>query len=75
MKTYNIHAAKTHLSKLIEEVDKGEEVIIAKGGNPVAVLKPYIPKNRKGGQWKNKITIPDNFDDPIPEIENLFSQD
>ena len=69
MHTVNIHEAKTHLSKLIEEVDKGREIIIAKAGKPMARLtkigaaKPI----RKPGFLKGKIKIADNFDAPLPE--------
>ena len=45
MRTVNIHAAKTHLSSLLEEVQKGEEIIIAKAGKPVARLVPFEPTN------------------------------
>ena len=71
----NIHQAKTHLSKLLERVALGEEVIIAKAGKPVARLVPI--KKRQGkrllGQAKGEIWIADDFDDPLPpEIEESF---
>ncbi len=71
----NIHEAKTHLSKLLERVALGEEVIIAKAGKPVAKLvsieteKPHF----KLGSAKGEFVVPDDFNDPLPkEIEDLF---
>ncbi len=74
MQIYNIHEAKTNLSKLIEETVKGEEVIIAKAGKPVVKLVPHKErlKPRKLGLWKGKVVVPDNFDDEDEEIDKLF---
>ena len=47
MSTVNIHAAKTHLSRLVEEAAAGKEIIIAKAGTPLAKLGPLGPANRK----------------------------
>ena len=72
---FNIHEAKTHLSKLLERVALGEEVIIAKAGKPVAKLVPLEsqPKKRFLGSAKGEFTVPDDFNDPLPkEIEDLF---
>ena len=64
----NIHAAKTHLSRLIEEVGEGEEIVIAKAGRPVARLVPIEkPTKRKLGLLKGRLTIPPSFDDPLPD--------
>jgi prevent-host-death family protein len=70
----NIHEAKTHLSKLLERVAVGEEVIIAKAGTPVAKLVPLAqqPQTRIFGSAKGEFTVPDDFNDPDPEIEALF---
>ena len=71
----NIHEAKTHLSRLLERVAMGEEVIIAKAGKPVAKLVSVEthPKKRKLGSAKGKFTVPDDFNAPLPkEIEDLF---
>ena len=71
----NIHEAKTHLSRLLERVAMGEEVIIAKAGKPVAELVPFEkrPKIRWLGSAKGEFTVPDDFNDPLPkEIEDLF---
>lgn len=75
MKLVNIHEAKTHLSKLIEEVRAGEEVVIAKAGEPVADLKPHRPGRgsvRIGG-LAGEIEFDDaDFEKPDREIEALF---
>lgn len=71
----NIHEAKTHLSRLLERVAMGEEVIIAKAGKPVAKLVA-IPSERprfKLGSARGEFVVPDDFNDPLPkEIEDLF---
>ncbi|MDP9362386.1 MAG: type II toxin-antitoxin system Phd/YefM family antitoxin [Acidobacteriota bacterium] len=63
----NIHEAKTHLSRLLVKVADGEEVIIARNGEPVAkivaIAKPS--KNRVLGQYKGEVVIADDFDDPV----------
>ena len=70
MVTVNIHEAKTHLSRLLSDVEAGEEVVIARNGNPVARL---VAVNHRGKRQpdllKGKITIPDSFFDPLPEEE------
>lgn len=70
MTTFNIHEAKTHFSKLLERVLKGEEVIIAKAGKPVARILPVVANvsPRVPGIDKGKITIMPNFDDPLEEF-------
>jgi prevent-host-death family protein len=70
----NIHEAKTHLSKLLERVAVGEEVIIAKSGVPVARLVPFDqqPQIRIFGSARGEFTIPDDFNAPDPEVEALF---
>jgi len=68
MKTVNIHAAKTHLSRLIENALAGEEVIISKAGKPMVRLEPLKKKDirRTLGMWKGKVWISDDFDAPLP---------
>lgn len=71
----NIHEAKTHLSRLLERVALGEEVIIAKAGKPVAKLVPIAAARPKFqfGSSKGEFVVPDDFNDPLPkEIEDLF---
>ncbi len=75
MQIYNIHEAKTNLSKLIEKMLAGEEVIIAKAGKPVAKVMAYKEKKlkpRKFGLWKGKVWISDDFNDEDEEINKLF---
>ena len=68
MQVLNIHAAKTHLSRLLEEVGEGEEIVIAKAGRPVARLVPIEKAaKRKLGILEGRLTIPDSFDDPLPD--------
>ena len=66
MKTVNIHQAKTHLSKLIEEATKGEPFIIAKAGKPVvkvtALNVPTGAEVRRLGFMVGQIAVPDDFD-------------
>ena len=72
MATVTIHEAKTHLSKLIARAEAGEEIVIARGKEPVARLTPVVkPKTRPpAGIWKGKLNIPDSFFfDPLPEDE------
>ncbi len=69
MEMTNIHQAKTHLSRLIERVLAGEEIIIARAGKPVARIVPYRKeaKARKpGGTWRGKIKMSKDFD-RLPE--------
>jgi prevent-host-death family protein len=71
METVTIHKAKTNLSRLIEKVCKGEEIIIARGSKPVARLVPLEKKleDRKPGAWKGKIKIGPDFFKPLPPEE------
>jgi prevent-host-death family protein len=70
----NIHEAKTHLSRLVERVSKGEEIVIARSGTPVAKLVPYVPKPspRTPGAWKGRIWMADDFDELPEEIAAAF---
>lgn len=68
-RTINIHEAKTHLSRIVEEVAAGEVVIIAKAGKPVARLVPLesavAPKRL--GLLKGAIRVPSDFNAPLPD--------
>jgi prevent-host-death family protein len=68
-KTVNLYEAKTHLSRLVERASKGEEIIIAKAGEPKARLVPLAraAKPRKPGDWKGRVVIGPDFDAPLPE--------
>ena len=65
----NIYEAKSKLSKLINQVIAGEEVIVAKSGKPVAKIVPFEKpiQNRKPGSAKGKLVISDDFDAPLPD--------
>ena len=69
MRQVNIHEAKTQLSRLVEEVAGGEDIVIAKAGKPRARLTAIEaqPVSRTPGSLKGKIEIADDFDAPLPE--------
>ena len=69
MRTVNIHAAKTQLSRLVDDAAKGEEIVIAKAGKPVARLVPLTESrpNRRLGGLAGKVQIPEDFDTPLPD--------
>jgi prevent-host-death family protein len=72
MTIYNVHDAKTHFSKLLDLVQNGEEVVIAKAGKPVARLLPFEPQDfspRVPGIDKGKVFIMPDFDAPLPEFD------
>ena len=70
----NMHEAKTRLSQLVDLVRRGERVVIARSGEPVAELIPHrdAVASRVGGQWQGQAYISEDFDSPTPEIEELF---
>ena len=64
----NVHEAKTHLSRLLDRVAKGEEVILAKAGKPIARLLPIIASTtRVLGQDEGRVFIAEDFDAPLAE--------
>ena len=65
----DLNAAKVHLSRLLDQVAAGEEIIIATDGKPVARLVPFEPHRepRRPGLMKGRIWIAEDFDDPLPE--------
>ena len=70
MKTYNVHEAKTHLSRLLEQAEAGEEVVIARGGRPVVRLQPVsLPGRRVPGIDRGRVVIHHDFDEPLPEFD------
>ena len=71
--TVNIHEAKTHLSRLLARVMKGEEVIIARSGKPVAILVPYTqaPAPRQPGKDAGLVVVAPDFDAPLAEFEQI----
>ena len=66
VETVNIHAAKTHLSRLVEKVEAGEEIVIARAGRPVARLVPFrrAARPRVPGRWRDQIVMAPDFDAP-----------
>lgn len=77
MKEVNLHFAKTHLSRLVDEALAGEEVVIARSGQPVVRLSPVdrSGEERIFGLDEGKIEIAEDFDAPDPELEALFYGD
>ena len=75
----NVSEAKANLSKLLEQVERGEQVIIGRNGKPVAVLSAYkndlMPRQSGVGNWKGKIVISDDFDDLPDELMRAFNGD
>ena len=66
--TVNMHEAKTGLSRLVERVEAGEEIIIARAGKPAARLVPFTARrHRRLGLLDGRFTIPDDFNAPLPE--------
>ena len=77
MQITNISEAKANLSKLVEKVLRGQEVIIGKAGKPVAKLVPYelesTPRELGIGNWHGQIWMADDFDDLPEDILQLFT--
>ena len=72
----NVHEAKTNLSRLLERVIAGEEIVIARAGKPVARLLPLAERaDRRPGVWRRKLRLADDWDsaETNREIEELFS--
>ena len=69
MATINVHAAKTHFSRLLERVEQGEEVVIARAGKPVARLVPMEPaaEPRRPGSARGLGRVAEDFDAPMPD--------
>ena len=73
MKIVNVHEAKTQLSRLLESVEAGEDIVIARAGKPVARLVRVPEGARVPGRLKGRIRIADDFDAPLPpEMGGLF---
>ncbi len=75
MRSINIHEAKTHLSRLVDEVSAGEEIVIAKAGKPLARLIPFQQRSsrRKLGALSGRFSVPDDFDAPLlPDVLDEF---
>jgi len=74
MEIANIHDAKSQLSKLVEKAMAGEEIIIAKAGQPMVRLEPIRSDStsRQGGQWKGRVRIADDFDTLPDDLAAAF---
>jgi len=69
LNSVNVTEAKTHLSRLLERVERGEEIVIARAGVPVAKLVPWAPAMHKRGmlgRYRGQIWVSDHFDSPLP---------
>ncbi|MXW24657.1 MAG: type II toxin-antitoxin system Phd/YefM family antitoxin [Chloroflexi bacterium] len=70
MTTVNIHEAKTNLSRLLAQVEAGEDVVIARNGTPVARLVAVEPPGkREFGALRGRIKLDDSFFEPLPDTE------
>ena len=70
MVTVNVHEAKTNLSRLLVQVEAGEDIIIARNGKPVArLVGVQKPGKRQFGSMKGLVKLDDSFFDPLPEEE------
>lgn len=67
MTVVNTHQAKTQLARLLLLVEKGEEVVIARSGRPIARLVPFAEEDRVPGRLKGRIETDESFDLPLPE--------
>lgn len=78
-KPVNVHEAKTHFSRLLEQVARGEEVVIAKAGHPVAKLVAYTPPKRKlappGSMADAEYWMADDFNAPIDDMFDCLKDD
>lgn len=78
MPIYNIHAAKTHFSRLVVEMEKGEEVIIARAGKPVGKIVPIKEEKpsaiRRFGFMEGKFKLPDNFEEIDHELDKKIEK-
>lgn len=70
----NMHEAKTHFSRLVERVEAGEEILIARAGRPVARLVPLraVTQPRRPGLWRGRVHIHPDFDATDPELLDAF---
>jgi prevent-host-death family protein len=74
MRTVNVHEAKTHLSRLLESVEAGEVITIARAGKPVADLVPHRRVDIVWGTLGGRIELAADFDAPDQELIDLFEE-
>ena len=72
---FNIHDAKTHLSRLVDRVEHGEEIVISRAGTPVAKLVPLAPRARRTGRGSlaGRLVLADDWDSP--EVNDAIARD
>lgn len=75
MTQVSVHEAKTHLSRLLHDVERGEEVIIARNGQPVAKLVPVTRRVPILGMDRGKFTVPEDFNELPEDILDAFESD
>ncbi|WP_327115723.1 type II toxin-antitoxin system Phd/YefM family antitoxin [Nocardia sp. NBC_01730] len=75
MTAVNIHEAKTHLSRLLERVEKGERIVISKAGKPIADLVPHQAAPVTIGGLKGQLRYDDNAFDVDPDMQRMFYGD
>ena len=73
--TVNIHEAKTHLSRLLEQVAAGERVVISKAGTPIVDLVPHHSASVTFGGLKGEVAYTDDAFDVDPDIQEMFYGD
>jgi len=70
MATVNVREARTHFSRLLRQVEAGDEIVIARHGTPVARLVPEKKRGkRQFGALRGRLVVPDSFFDPLPDTE------
>lgn len=69
----NVHDMKTNYSKYLEQAEQGQEIILGRYGKPVAKLVPLPQKQRTPGILQGKLQIPDDFDEPMPELWDMIA--
>ena len=78
MEIFNIHAAKTHFSQIVERALAGEEIVIARNGEALLDLVPRkshkVKKSRQGGQWTGKIWYAPDYDQADAMIQKMFDE-
>ena len=79
MEYYNIHSAKTNLSKLVEKALQGEDIIIARDGTPAVRITPCTESlkratHRQGGQWTGKIWFSPDYEESDALVQKMFGE-
>ena len=74
VETVNVGAAKTQFSRLLARVEAGERIVIARAGHPIAELTrvAHARPPRVPGMDRGRVVIHDNFDDPLPDLEEYM---